>query len=266
MTLRRRAKYLLYNFVPGFAGRFPYYGSRVRFPSGAPVFRLICEDGSFEPDIIDRLVTLAQPGTTVFDVGANIGLMAIPVLRACSGCRVVSFEPSPNSLPFLERTARESVYADRWQIRGSALAASPGELDFIIGGHDDALFDGFKSSSTIAGARTIKVAVSTLDAEWHALGRPQVSVVKIDVEGAEGEVLAGAHAMIAAQHPALLIEWHEGYLARFGTDARSLLAFADAFDYQIFTVPAGIPVRGAAALQVQMMSCQNFLLLSQEGC
>jgi FkbM family methyltransferase len=265
MTLRRRAKYVLYNFVPGFAGRFPYYGSRVHFPPGAPVFRAICEDGSFEPEIIDRLLKLSRPNTTVFDVGANIGLMAIPVLRACAKCRVVSFEPSPNSLPFLEQTARASAYGDRWLIRGTALAGQPGELDFTIGRPDDALFEGFKSGARIANARTIRVPVNTLDAEWQALGRPEVSVVKIDVEGAEGEVLAGARELLAARRPALLIEWHEAYLNRFGTPPLSLLTIADEFAYQVFTVPGGVPVRGAAALQVQMMSCQNFLLLSQDG-
>lgn len=264
MTLRRRAKYVLYNFVPGFAGRFPYYGSAVHFPPGAPVFRAICETGAFEPDIIDRLVKLARPNTTVFDVGANIGLMAIPVLHACSGCRVVSFEPSPNSLPFLEQTARASAYADRWVIRGTALAGKSGELDFTIGRPDEALFEGFRSAANIAHARTIKVPVSTLDAEWQAIGKPAVSVVKIDVEGAEGEVLAGAREVITEQRPALLIEWHEPYLARFGTSARSLLTLGEEFGYQAFTVPGGVPVRDASALRVQMMSCQNFLLVPQE--
>lgn len=264
MTLRRRAKYVLYNFVPGFAGRFPYCGSRVRFPTGAQLFRAICANGSFEPDVIDRLVKLAKPNTTVFDVGANLGLMAIPVLRDCADCRVVSFEPSPNSLPFLEQTARESVYANRWVIRGAALAGSPGERDFTVGRPGDALFEGFKSGKEIANALTIKVPVSTLDAEWIALGRPAVSAVKIDVEGAEWEVLAGARQVIGAQGPALLIEWHEPYLARFGTDAFSLLTFAEQFNYQVFTVPAGVAVRGRAALRVQMMSCQNFLLLPTE--
>jgi len=135
---------------------------------------------------------LAEPSTTVFDVGANIGLMAIPVLRSCGTCRVVSFEPSPNSLPYLEETARGSAFAGRWIVRGVALAASAGELDFTIGRPGDALFEGFNSGDRIANARVIKVKVSTVDEEWRALARPRVSVIKIDVEGAEGGVLDGA--------------------------------------------------------------------------
>lgn len=263
MTFKRRLKFVLYNFVPGLAGRFPYYGTKVHFPAGAPVFREICERGAFEPDIIDRLCKLARPGTTVFDVGANIGLMAIPVLRACESCRVVSFEPSPNSLPYLQATARASAFADRWIVRGVALSASPGELDFTIGRPADALFEGF-NSTTIANARVIKVKVSTIDEEWRALDRPQVSAVKIDVEGAEGGVLDGASELLAAQRPAVLIEWHEPYLARFGTPVDAILTVADRFRYQLFTIPGGVPVSDGAALRVQMLSCQNYLLVPKD--
>lgn len=263
MPLRRRAKYWLYTAVPGFAGRFPYYGTPVHFPPGAPVFRALCEHGGFEPEIIDRLVRLARPDTTVFDVGANIGLMAIPVLRACGSCRVVSFEPSPNSLPFLRRTVRGSGFAGRWQVAEVALAGAPGEMAFTIGRPADALFEGFKSGDRIAGARTITVPVSTLDREWRALGSPPVSVVKIDVEGAEGLVLAGAAELLAEQRPAVLLEWHQPYLDRFGTPARALLEVAGGAGYQLFTVPGGVPVRDAATLAVQMMACQNFLLMPE---
>jgi FkbM family methyltransferase len=264
MTFKRRIKYFLYNFVPGLAGRFPYHGSTVHFPTGAPIFREICQRGAFEPEIIDRLRQLAQPGTTIFDVGANIGLMAIPVLRGCDTCRVVSFEPSPNSLPYLQATARESRFADRWMVRGVALSSSPGELDFTIGRPEDALFEGFNSAARIANARVIKVTVSTLDHEWRALDRPRVSVVKIDVEGGEGGVLDGASELLAAERPALLIEWVEAYLSRFGTQPDSLLTLADRFGYQLFTIPAGVPVHDRAALRVQMLSCQNYLLVPKE--
>jgi FkbM family methyltransferase len=173
----------------------------------------------------------------------------------------VSFEPSPNSLPYLQETARESAFADRWIVRGVALAASAGELDFTIGRPEDALFEGFNSASRIADARVIKVKVSTVDEEWRALERPRVSVIKIDVEGAEGGVLDGASELLAAEQPAIVLEWHEPYLSRFGTRPDSILRLSNRFDYRMFTIPGGVPVTDAASLAVQMLSCQNFLLV-----
>jgi FkbM family methyltransferase len=264
MGLRRQAKYWWYTSVPGVAGRVPYYGTTVHFPPRAPVFRVMCENGRFEPDIIDRLVELTRPDTTVFDVGANLGLMAIPVLHGCQSCRVVSFEPSPNSLAFLRKTVAGSGYGARWHVVEKALAARPGQLDFAIGRPEDALFEGLKSGDRIANARTIVVPVSTLDDEWIALGSPAVSVVKIDVEGAEGQVLEGARALLAAEQPVLLIEWYTPYLQRFGTPPIALLAAAASYRYRIFSVPLGIPVTDAVALRAQMLSCQNFLLLPED--
>jgi FkbM family methyltransferase len=189
--------------------------------------------------------------------------MAIPVLRHCHSCRVVSFEPSPNSLSCLKQTVRDAGFGERWVVTEKALSDRPGELDFTVGSPEDALFEGFKSGDRIAGARTIPVQVSTLDAEWRALGRPPVSAVKIDVEGAEQQVLDGGRALLAEQRPAVLLEWHEAYLQRFATPVTALLDVARTYRYQIFTVPHGVPVADAAALRVQMMACQNFLLLAE---
>jgi len=264
MTLRRRVKYLLHNWCPGFAGRFSYYGTTVHFPPGAPLFREICERGSFEPAVIARLEHLAAEGTTVFDVGANIGLMAIPVLRRRATCRVVSFEPSPNSLPYLQRTARGAGFGERWLVVGKAVAAAVGALDFAVGHPSDALFEGLGSAGRIADARIIQVPATTVDEEWAALGRPPVSVLKIDVEGAEGLVLEGARRMVEACRPAILLEWADAYLAHFGTKADALLSWSQEWGYRLYSVPAGTPVTDPQLLAVQMLNCQNFLLLSSQ--
>jgi FkbM family methyltransferase len=265
MPLRGLAKYWLYSTVPGFAGRLPYYGTTVHFPPRTPLLRVMCQNGRFEPEIIDRLIELARPGTTVFDVGANLGLMAIPILRSCDSCRVVSFEPSPNSLGFLRQTMRDGSWGDRWLLVDKALSDRSGELEFCIGRPEDALFEGLRSADRIHHAHAITVKTSTLDAEWDSLGRPPVSAVKIDVEGAEKLVLDGAGNLLEAQRPAVVLEWHEPYLRRFGVPPAALLGVAETYRYRIFTIPHGVAVHDAAALRVQMMACENFLLLAEES-
>ena len=261
MTFRQRLKYWFYGRCPGVAGKFPYYGTRVYFPPGAVIFKVICEQGVFEPEIIHRLTNLTRPDTSVFDVGANIGLMSVPVLQSCSTCRVVSFEPSPNSLPYLQRTAAESVYKDRWTVIGKALSREAGKLDFAIGNSRDALFEGFKSGPRIPRAHTITVPVTTLDEEWSRLGKPPVSVVKIDVEGAEGLVLDGSHELLTNCHPHVVLEWYEAHLKGFGTKSDELLSIAEHFGYRIYSIPTGVPVDEERTLQVQMTGCYNFLLV-----
>jgi len=262
LAVKRHLKYWLYNSVPGFAGRFPYYGTQVHFQPGAGIFRVVCADGGFEREIVSRMVRLSRPDSTVFDVGANIGLMAIPVLAADPRCRVVSFEPSPSSLPYLERTVAGSAYRDRWTIIPRAVSDRSGEMDFAIGRSQDALFEGFANPA--AGEHTIKVSASTLDAEWTRLGQPDVSLIKIDVEGAEGLVLDGAEQLCRARRPALIVEWHADYLRRLGTPVGQILSRARAWQYRIFTIPGGVPVDDADSLRVQMFECSNFLLLPRD--
>ena len=261
MTLRKLIKFWLYNSCPGFAGRFPYYGTHVYFPRNAPIFRLLCQSGMYEYDIVSRVTKLIRPNSTFFDVGANIGLMSVPALATCPSCRVVSFEPSPNTLPFLERTINASAYSDRWTITGKGISSCAGELDFSTGHPDFALFEGFKSGNRMPNSKSVKVPVSTLDCEWHTLEQPSVSLVKIDVEGGEAGVLDGAVEMIRACHPAIITEWHEAYLNPFGTSPNYLLQFAKNFGYRIFTIPFGVPVDDETTLRVQMMDCSNFLLV-----
>ena len=71
-------------------------------------------------------------------------------------------------------------------------------------------------------------------------------------------------AMIRAERPSLVIEWHADYLRRLGTPVDQILARAGQWQYRIFTIPGGVPVDDAASLHVQMFECSNFLLLPRD--
>jgi hypothetical protein len=62
------------------------------------------------------------------------------------------------------------------------------------------------SSLAVAPGAVAEIDVTTVDAVWRDMERPDVGSVKIDTEGHESEVLGGAREMIAACRPQLLIE------------------------------------------------------------
>src|SRR5207244_2025873 len=83
-------------------------------------------------DLLKLIRGLVTPGTWYFDVGANIGLMSVPVLQSVHDCHVLSLEPSPNSYPFLERTWLESPWKDRWVVKIKAAGAQSGQVEFCL--------------------------------------------------------------------------------------------------------------------------------------
>ena len=261
MNWRGWLKRWIYGSCPGFAGSFSYYGTRVFFPKGSHIFEKTCATGIYEKGNLKLLTALVRPGTTYLDVGANIGLLSIPILRYFPTCRVVSFEPSPNALPFLRRTMQGSEFGDRWQVVGKAVGSHPGSLEFFT--HSPALgaYDSLRDTQRVGGPVPQTVAVATIDEEWEALGSPIVSMIKIDVEGAEMEALKGAGKCIAAHRPNILLEWNPDNLAAFDCKVETLLTFSEKNGYDVFSVPDLVPVQHAPALKLKMLGTETFLLV-----
>jgi FkbM family methyltransferase len=261
MPLNASIKYLLWGFCPGLAGKFKYFGTRVYFPKGSAIFRMACEKGTYEPDVTEWLCRLVRTDTLFIDVGANIGLTSIPVLRAVQGSRVLSFEPSPNSLPYLERTRRESEFERRWSIVPGAAAESEGIAQFYVATPEYGAWDGFQDTKQAGKLAALEVPQTTLDAQWRRLGCPSVSCIKIDVEGAETKVLRGADEVITRERPYVLLEWSQVNLAPHGTEIGALLEYARSRNYDVVAFPSLSPVTGVRVLELHMLQTEMFLLV-----
>lgn len=260
MKLRQFIKYWFYGKCPGFAGSFLYFGVRVCFPKNSLSFKAACEQGIFEADNVTVLRALIEPGSCMFDVGANIGLMAIPVLYAEPQCRVISFDPSVNVLPSLRKTMAGAPFGDRWTLVEKAVGAAPGTITFTLSSEANSLFDGIRPTQRVESAAQVQVEMTTLDAEWHRLGKPRVSLIKIDVEGAESEVLRGAAELLRAERPFVLLEWNCQNLAAYECPANFILKFARETGYDVLTIPGLNKVDNENQLKLQMAFTENFLL------
>jgi FkbM family methyltransferase len=261
VSLRKSVKKWLYGSCPGFAGSFPYFGTRVYFPKGSLIFEGACEQGIWEKDLVGILISLARPNTTYFDIGANIGLTSIPVLFSCPECRAVSFEPSPGALPYLQRTTEGSGYGDRWLAVGKALGDKIGRTDFFTSPSAASIFDGMRDTKRTGKTKKISVPVTTLDVEWAALNYPKVSVIKIDVEGAELQTIRGALQCIAREQPLILFEWNATNLQAYDCDPQSILYLAQKLGYRLFSLPGLLPVPDSTMLILQMLLTESFILV-----
>lgn len=165
---------------------------------------------------VAELFELAVPaGGLVLDVGAHLGYFSL--LAARRGARVIALEPNPHSLPFLRANLRANGVEDRVTVVAKALAGAPGRRVFFLSPAGD-------TSSLHRQVGTVGEAeVEVTTADGVVDGR-RLDAIKIDVEGAELEALAGMEQAIADASPdlRLFIEWNPAALAAAGEPAAAL--------------------------------------------
>lgn len=141
------------------------------------------------------LLHFLREGECFVDVGANIGSYTVLAAAVCAA-RVVAFEPGDAARAVLARNVAQNQVGARVDIDGRAVAASAGVRRFTRG-HDTT-----NRFADDAAAAFDEVATVTLD---EALVGRRPVLVKVDVEGAESEVFAGAGALLREAPPAALI-------------------------------------------------------------
>jgi FkbM family methyltransferase len=148
--------------------------------------------GNYEPDTQAILASLPLDGCVAWDVGAHIGFFSLVLARRCR--QVIAIEPGADAARRL-RTNAELNEAPIEVIEAAAGAASgTARLELAADGRMNRV-----------AANGVAVRQVTLDELAAAHGLPDL--VKIDVEGAELDVLAGAKAVLA-HRPFLLAEAH----------------------------------------------------------
>jgi FkbM family methyltransferase len=204
---------------------------RTTLSDGLELFHLNLEETRFVHDeiFIDRTylrhgIALSD-GACVVDVGANIGLFALFVHRNYKHARIIAIEPVPEVFEAL--SANADLHQLDARLFRCALGAAPGEATFTFYPHnsvmsgmhaDDAhdrattrtflrnknpaLFEGAAANpatgryvdamfSRLFQSRTFSVPVRTLSSILAEAGAACVDLLKIDVEKAEHDVIAG---------------------------------------------------------------------------
>lgn len=165
--------------------------------------------GTYEVDLLSHLPHIVRAGMTVYDVGANIGYLTVALARLVGPeGRVYAFEPLPDNLQRLRHGLQQNDLAGVVTVVEAAVGEQAGTSSFLV--HRSVGMGKLAGSGGRADAyeASIDVEVVTLDRWAESKEAPAPDLIKIDVEGGEGAVLAGAQRLLARDRPDLILELH----------------------------------------------------------
>ncbi len=165
--------------------------------------------GTYEPKVARALRDLARPSMTAYDLGANIGYMTLLLAKAVGEHgRVVAVEPLPANVDRLRSAVRLNGMEERVAVVPKAVGTSSRRERFLI--HRSPGMGRLEGAAGRAGGfeDSIEVDVVAMDDLVHTQGYPQPDLVKVDLEGGEGDALRGMKQILRDLRPILVIEIH----------------------------------------------------------
>ncbi len=200
--------------------------------------RAVYLSGTYEPNTLRVLRSLLRPGATCLDVGANAGIISLAASRWVGPQgRVYAFEPSGREFARLCDSLERSHATNVTPIR-AALSSFHGSTSLRVAmassGGLNTLGDAFPYD--VEMDQIERVDVMTVDDFIEQNAVPTVSVVKLDVEGSEGNALSGASRLLARDRPVLILEVFARTLQSTGWTVPQLEELITKAGYLIFDI------------------------------
>jgi FkbM family methyltransferase len=171
--------------------------------------------GEYEdPEAMTIFLSWLQPATVFYDLGANVGYYSLAANRIITGGKIYSFEP----LPSAQKVFKQHIELNRKHIANDNISLLPFAISNrskeVMFSNNDIFKDGntyVETSSVFSDTEKITVQCYSVD-ELVKLGYAKPDVLKIDVEGAEYDVLRGALDTLQQYKPNILLATHDYHL------------------------------------------------------
>ncbi|MCA9882643.1 MAG: FkbM family methyltransferase [Anaerolineae bacterium] len=156
-----------------------------------------CWLGSYELDKQMAMVAHIRPDQVVYDIGANVGFYTLLAAKQVgSGGYVIAFEPFERNIQFLKRHIALNRL-NNVTIETKAVGAENGQAFFQEG-----------NSPSMGHLAAVGIPVELITVDTVAAAGHAPDVLKIDVEGAELDVLKGASHTLTDHSPIIFLATH----------------------------------------------------------
>ena len=236
------------------------------------VGRILFTRGEYEYEQLERAVALGgfpSPGRGwLLDVGANVGTVCIALARRGAFARALAVEPAPDTFRHLVRNVARNRLGDAIRCVNAALSATSGtaELELSTNSGDHRV----RVAGPLAAERyhehtrpLVRVPLRRLDdlLDEHGIGRGDVGLLWMDVQGHERHVLDGAPKLLASGVPLVVELWPYG-LRRAGVEPEAFAEYLGArfrsyYDLGL-AAPIARPTAELAASLGQLVSYKSF--------
>ena len=177
---------------------------------------------------------IIKNGEVLVDVGANIGYFTLLMakLSGPSG-KIFSFEPEDKNFEILEKNVKINNYQNI-VLEKKGVSDHNGVNKFFLSSKNT----GMHSLQKIRDdSKEVKIDVIKLDDYFSALDLvKKISLIKIDVEGAEFQVLNGMQTILKNENLKLLIEFIPEHLKKHGTNPSDVLKILEDNDFKIYQI------------------------------
>jgi FkbM family methyltransferase len=173
-----------------------------------------------------------KPESIIYDLGANIGYFSLLCAATSPQSKIFCFEPIPVNMAILCRHLLINSVKNVFPVN-FAVSDHFGLVDFSADNLSHSYT--YKQSSAHYGNRqiNIKVGIISMDILITQFGFTKPDIIKIDVEGAEYDVLAGSLNVIKNYKPKILLSTHEAHVT--GIEEKCL-QFLDEVNYSYLKI------------------------------
>ena len=201
--------------------------------------------GEYEEELLRIADTLVPAETTIIDIGANIGFLSLYWAKKFNNCQVFSYEPTAYAFECLKKSKRLNrlnnlnifkLAAGDDNCQGEVY--SPTEKTYNKG------LGSINFNTDIEGDQTyVKEKIDIVSLDEHIGMEKNVSLIKIDVQGTEINVLKGALKLIEKDKPLIIIEVQDDYYERPLENRQSIKALFAIDSYDFYRVKRGFAKR-----------------------
>lgn len=193
--------------------------------------------GSYEPDELEILSRVGQHCEVIFDVGANVGFYAVELgLRCAAAAKIFSYEPLLDAFQALTLNVSLNDLEEKVRCVNLGLSDSKSEQELFVPESSGSSASSLRNLHPQEKVTRVIVELSTIDDQVRERNLMSLDLLKVDVEGAERQVLAGGRRSIASFRPVIFLELLRKWSGVFGYQPQTVLNELEQLDYECFAV------------------------------